>query len=370
VSSRTIRRKLTGRQWWMVSIVWFAPATLAVVERVGLRILHGDPIGGWANLIWSGGDWLVYAIMTPAVFAIARRWPIERPHLARRVILHLGAALVFCAGWATSGKVLELLLGIRKSIDPSDLAGWILDTLPFGVVVYLSITAMAHSIWYFAESNDRDVQLAKLGEQLSTAKFAALQAQVNPHFLFNTLNTIAVLVRDDNRTGAVHIVEQLSELLRHTLSRHRANEVRLDDELDLARQYLEIERARFPDRLRAIFDIDPAVLAAAVPSFAVQHLIENAVRHGVARSTQTGDVRIAAARDGDALVVSVSDDGPGVDMTAASVKGHGLDNTRERLRALYGENAALTVARRDTGGTISTLRIPYRELPPEVGDAS
>jgi anti-sigma regulatory factor (Ser/Thr protein kinase) len=357
----------------MVSIVWFAPATFAVVERIGLRVLNGDAIGGWQGLVWAGGDWLVYAIMTPAVFWIARQWPIERPHVARRVMLHLGAALIFCAGWASSGKVLELLIGLRKTIQFTDWLGWVLVTLPFGSVVYLSITAMAHSIWYFSESSDREVQLAKLGEQLSTARFAALQAQVNPHFLFNTLNTIAVLVRDDNRTGAVHIVEQLSEMLRHTLGRHRANEVRLEDELDLARQYLEIERARFPDRLRPVFDVDQTLLAAAVPSFAVQHLIENAVRHGVARSTQAGEVRIAVRRDGDALVVSVSDDGPGIDPAAsaniAGASGHGLDNTRERLRALYGSRASLTVMRRDAGGTVSTLRVPYRELPPEAGDA-
>ena len=358
----------------MVSIVWFAPAILSVVRAIGMSALHGQPIGGWQGLAWTAGDWLVYAIMTPAVFWIARLWPIERPHLTRRVMLHLVAALIFCAGWASSGKVLELLIGLRKSIEFTDWLGWVLVTLPFGSVVYLSITAMAHSIWYFGESNDREVQLAKLGEQLSTAKFAALQAQVNPHFLFNTLNTIAVLVRDDNRAGAVHIVEQLSEMLRHTLGRHRANEVRLDDELDLARQYLEIERARFPDRLRPVFDVDQALLAAAVPSFAVQHLIENAVRHGVARSTQAGEVRIAARREGDALVISVSDDGPGIDPSASSAaspggSGHGLANTRERLLALYGSRASLTVMRRDAGGTVSTLRIPYRELPPEAGDA-
>jgi LytS/YehU family sensor histidine kinase len=229
---------------------------------------------------------------------------------------------------------------------------------------------MAHAIWYFAESTDRELQLAKLDEQLSKAKFAALQAQVNPHFLFNTLNTIAVLVRDDNRAGAVHIIEQLSELLRHTLSRHHANEVRLEDEMDLARQYLEIERARFPDRLRTVFDIDPAAAPAGVPSFAVQHLIENAIRHGVARSTQAGEVRITANRSGEWLIVSVADDGPGIEPAAAAVKGHGLDNTRERLRALYGDRGTLTVVKRDAGGTIGTLRIPYRELAPEAGHAS
>ena len=354
----------------MVSVVWFAPAILAMLQRLVIRAVWNEPIGGWAGLIWAGGDWLVYAIMTPAVFWIARRWPIERPHLSRRVLLHLVAALIFCVGWAISGKLLELVLGIRQSIGLRDLAGWIMVTLPFGVVVYLSITGMAHSIWYFAESNDREVQLARLAEQLSTAKFAALQAQVNPHFLFNTLNTIAVLVRDDNRTGAVHIIEQLSELLRHTLGRHRANEVRLDDELDLIRQYLEIERARFPDRLRPVFEIDPFVISAAIPSFALQHLIENAVRHGVAKSTQAGDLRITARRSGDRLVVSVSDDGPGIDAGAASLKGHGLENTHERLRALYGDSGSLTVQRGDASGTVATLQIPYRDLPPEAGHAS
>lgn len=367
---RTIRRKLTARQWAMVSIVWFAPAILAVLQRLVIRAVWNEPIGGWAGLIWAGGDWLVYAIMTPAVFWIARRWPIERPNLTGRVLLHLAAALIFCVGWAISGKLLELVVGIRQTIELGDLAGWIMVTLPFGVVVYLSITGMAHAIWYSAESNDRELQVARLNEQLSTAKFAALQAQVNPHFLFNTLNTIAVLVRDDNRVGAVHIVEQLSELLRHTLSRHRANEVRLDEELDLARQYLGIERARFPDRLRPVFDIDSSVLGAAVPSFAVQHLIENAVRHGVAKSTQAGEVRIAARREGGLLVVSVSDDGPGIEPAAGALKGHGLENTQERLRALYGDEGQLTLQRGDRGGTTATLRIPYRELAPEAGHAS
>src|SRR5579871_4889849 len=119
--SNTIRRTLTARQRWMVSIVWLAPALLAVVQRIGIRLLNGRPIDEWRALLWAGGDWLVYAIMTPAVFWIARRWPIERPHVARRVVLHLGAALIFCVGWASSGKLLELLIGTRSAIDPIDL---------------------------------------------------------------------------------------------------------------------------------------------------------------------------------------------------------------------------------------------------------
>jgi LytS/YehU family sensor histidine kinase len=136
---------------------------------------------------------------------------------------------------------------------------------------------MEHAIRYFTEAREREVQLALLSEQLAGARFAALQAQVNPHFLFNTLNTIAVLVRDNDQQGAVRIVEHLSEVLRRTLSRHRANEVTLGEELELVRQYVAIEQARFSDRLRPEFRIDDSFLSAAILSFALQHLVENAM---------------------------------------------------------------------------------------------
>src|SRR4029453_15444566 len=125
---------------------------------------------------------------------------------------------------------------------------WIFITLPFGVAVYLCVVGVEHAIRYFVEAREREVQIARMSEQLAGARFAALQAQVNPHFLFNTLNTIAVLVRDNDRTRAVCIVEQLSEVLRATVGRHRSNEVRLDEEIALVRQYLSIEQARFSDR--------------------------------------------------------------------------------------------------------------------------
>lgn len=204
--------------------------------------------------------------------------------------------------------------------------------------------------------------MARLSEQLTGARFAALQAQVNPHFLFNTLNTIAVLVRDTDTAGATRMIEQLSDLLRRTLKPDRANEVTVDEELGLVRQYLAIEQARFSDRLRPSFDIAEAVRSAAVPSFAIQHLVENAVRHGIARRQEAGRVTITVHRLGDTLVVSVSDDGPGLDAAKETPKGHGIENTRERLRALYGDRASLSVESQPGGGTMATLRAPFREL--------
>jgi LytS/YehU family sensor histidine kinase len=179
-----------------------------------------------------------------------------------------------------------------------------------------------------------------------------------------------VLVRDDDRAGAVRIVEQLGDVLRRTLSRHRTNEVTLGEELELVRHYLAIEQARFSDRLRPTFDVDAAVLTAAVPGFAVQHLVENAIRHGVAKRSDAGSIAVLARRDGDMLEVSVVDDGAGIDDRVPPPKGHGIENTRERLRALYGDRAALTIARGRAGGAVAMLRVPYHERPTDSDDAA
>src|SRR5215213_1244471 len=166
-------------------------------------------------------------------------------------------------------------------------------------------------------------------------------------------------------TGAVSIIEHLSELLRRALTRHQPNEVTLGEELDLVRQYVAIEHARFSDRLRPEFRIAESLMSAAVPSFALQQLVENAIRHGIAKHTDAGLLLVSASRSGDVLEITVTDDGAGIDPTAPVSPGHGIDNTRERLRALYDERASLEIARRAEGGTIATLRLPYRELTAE-----
>jgi two-component system, LytTR family, sensor kinase len=367
--------RIPVRPWMVVSLMWIAPAILAAIDRLAQPRLRGDTPPSASDLIWAGGDWLVYAFLTPIIFLIAGRWPIARPHLVRRTVLHLAISLLFCAAWALAGTVLRVGIGLAANYDP--LAGaapdrlwsrigietmsWIFTTLPFGVVVYLGMIGMAHAIRYFVEARDREVQLARTSAQLADARLSALQAQVNPHFLFNTLNTIAVRARDGDTAGTVAMVEQLSDLLRRTLSRTRGSEVRLEDELELVRGYLAIEQARFPDRLRPAFRIEPGVLSAAVPSFAVQHLVENAVRHGIARRADAGQVAVGAWRERDQLIVSVEDDGAGIAGRPAPPS-RGIENTRERLRALYGESASLIVEPSSPRGTAAILRLPYRQL--------
>ena len=370
------------RPWMIVSAAWIVPAVFAVINRIAQARLQRWEPATLRELLFEFGDWFLYAFLTPLVFVISKRWSLTRPHLVRRALLHFFFSLLFCVAWATGGQVLRLILirlfapdiyhnamqhgaamfWLRFGIE---WLGWIFTTLPFGVAVYLCVVGIEHATRYFIDAREREVQVARLSEQLSGARFAALQAQLNPHFLFNTLNTITVLVRDDDRQGAVSIIEHLSELLRRTLTRHQANEVTLGEELDLVQQYVAIEQARFSDRLRPEFRIPESLMSAAVPSFGLQHLVENAIRHGIAKHTDAGLLLVTATRSDDVLEINVIDDGVGIDPSAPVPPGHGIDNTRERLRALYGARASLEITRRPEGGTIATLKLPYRELRPE-----
>ena len=283
--------------------------------------------------------------------------------MARRALLHLLFALLFCLGWATLGKLLEVALALVFKHDEAhgaprapaprsgrssawNLVGWIFVTLPFGVIVYLSIAGIAHAIRYFFEATDRELQLARVSEQLASTRLAALQAQLNPHFLFNSLNTIAVLVRDGENQSATRVIEQLSDVLRSTLDGTQASEVTLEDELDAG---AAIPRRRAGALLRSA----PAgarhrarrPCRRRFPASRSQHLVENALRHGIAKRTDAGRVAIAARRAGGDTRDVRRRRRSGTFPDAAAAPGHGLDNTRERLRTLYGERASLDVIR-------------------------
>jgi hypothetical protein len=370
----------------VVSAAWIGAGMLAVLNEAVQRHLNGETWKLHDLLFAGGGGWLVCGLLAPGVFAVSNRWPISGPRLMRRVAMHLGLWLLFWAaagiayqgvlaffinphatqGASTAGEMFQML-GIR-------VLTWTASTLPAGAAVYASCVAIEHSMRYFVEAREAELQMVRLSGLVTDARLAALESRLNPHFLFNSLNTIAVLVRDGDGKKATRVIEQLSEVLRHTLGRSGASEVALDDELEVVRQYLAVEQVRFSDRLRLAFDIDPHVLSAAVPSFAVQHLVENALRHGIARRTDAGRLAVTARLAGDALELVIEDDGAGITPGSARGEGHGLENTRERLRALYGERASLTVeaaaekapvAGHGTGqrrGTVARLRIPYREM--------
>ena len=361
------------------SAVWIAPAIFATMSEIGQRRMQGNPPPSLAELLFTGGDWLMYGLIAPAIYAVSNRWPVVKPFVRQRVALHVLFALMTCIIWAVGGKIFQFGLNyflqpeefnrfFERAQDPAwqaigaDVLGWIFITLPFGVIVYTVVAVLAHASRYLSLVQDREVQLARVSEQLAGARVAALQAQLNPHFLFNTLNTIAVRARDGDGAGTVRMVEQLSDVLRRTLTRHRSSEVSLEEELELVRQYVAIEEARFADRLTVTIETDASLNHAALPGFALQHLVENAIRHGVARRPGAGTVLVRARRSGDMLELTVTDDGAGLNDSIPIPSGHGIENTRERLRVLYRDRGSLTVAPRAEGGTVATLRIPFHEI--------
>jgi two-component system, LytTR family, sensor kinase len=351
--------------WVIVSAAWLAPATLAVFDSLMQAKLAGRPADNWRELAWHGGDWLIYGALTPVVFWLARLLPIRRAVLARNIAIHSVASLVLCAVWAGAGMGLRALLlsGNDGASTARDTASWFFTTLPFGVAVYFAVLGVEHAAFYFLEVRARETQAARLSTQLAEARLGALQMQLHPHFLFNSLNAIGVLVRDQDTVAASRMIELLGDLLRQVLGAKPSPERSLAREIAFIQQYLAIEQVRFSDRLRPTIDVDPTLTDAAVPTFVLQPLVENALRHGIAKRTGAGVLRITARRAGDDLVLSVHDDGPGVEAEIPGARrGVGLDNTRARLSTLYGGRASLVLAPDLGGGTVATVRFPYREM--------
>ncbi len=359
---------LTIRPWALISLAWIVPALLAALASyLQARVGHWEA-PGVRNLIWAGGDWLLYGALTPLVFLLAHRFPLRRDRLARNIPIHFVAALLLCVAWAGTGLLFRDLLQLEPMAPTRSQAmlGWALTTLPFGVAVYFAVLGVEHATHYFAEAREREMHAARLSSQLAEARLGALRSQLNPHFLFNSLNAIAVLVRDQETGAASRMLEQLGDVLRHALQTNRANEIQLAEEIGFLERYLAIEQIRFSDRLQASFEIDPALGGAAVPSFVLQPLVENALVHGLAKRTEGGRLVVSARREGEDLVLMVTNEGLPYDPPPGRV-GLGLANTRERLVTMYGERGQLTVANLPSGGVIATVRLPYHEVPSAPG---
>ena len=226
-------------------------------------------------------------------------------------------------------------------------------------MTYWAVVAFINARDYHRESQERELTAAQLQTQLAEAQLEALQRQLHPHFLFNTLNTIATLMHRDVH-AADEMLVQLSDLLRLTLDRIGTQQVPLNDEVDFLRKYLEIEQRRFGDRLQFIIDVDPHVLDAPVPNLILQPLVENALRHGIGPKVAGGNVDVTARQEGSNLVMTVRDNGVGLspDKLNAFHSGVGLSNTRSRLENLYGDRHRFEFQTPTNGGLLVTIVIP------------
>lgn len=364
------------REFAICFLAWTALALFFFSQGLTQKFLSNEPTPWWHYLVsWLTGSYL-WAFLTPGVLWLGERYPFERRNWPRRAALHL--LLSFAV--ALIQVVLESELLFRFGVFPSVMKSFIV-TFFFLVMIgfhqnlttYWLILGIQYALRYYRGYHERERQAlrlelhaSELKTQLARAHLSTLKMQLQPHFLFNTLNAIMVLVRQQKAREAEEMLARLSDLLRCVLDDVEAQEVPLQRELEYLQLYLSIEQVRFQDRLVVDVRADAAVLDAAFPHMGLQPIVENAIRHGIGRSSSAGKVRISATRVDDTLNVTVQDDGPGLS-EANSAPGIGLTNTRARLNRLYGDAGRLTIENGPQGGAIVTMALPFR-LTPDISE--
>jgi two-component system LytT family sensor kinase len=250
-------------------------------------------------------------------------------------------------------------VGHWRRIYPNQLT----QLIDWQIITGAAIIGITHAFFYYRESQMRALETAQLETRLVDAQLQALQSQLHPHFLFNTLHAISALMHRDVQQ-ADRVLAQLSDLLRMTLDSVHQPESRLNEEMDFLHKYLQIEQVRLAERLTVVFDVDADVLDAVVPALILQPLVENAIKHGIAPHVRPGRVAIAARRENDMLVMTVTDTGPGPEerAMAALSTGIGVSNTRARLQHQFGARFRFEFQRQRDGFTV-LVAIPFREDP-------
>jgi len=323
-------------------------------------------------LTLSFAEYSIWAVLTVPIFMLAHRFTVTAETGRRRIALFMALGLVIAI------LVDALLAQVRVHVlppppgrfrpPPSFSANLLRFQFLYDYMVYLAVFAAALARDYFLryqarleETTQLQAQAATLEAQLADARLTALRSQLNPHFLFNTLNAISSLVERDPR-GVRKMIARLGELLRHTLEETESQEIVLERELELLRRYLDIMEVRFQGKLEATVDADEDVKRALVPNLILQPLVENALKHGVSASDGRGRVEVSAARSGDQVVLTVRDHGPGPG-DAAYDNGVGLTNTIARLDQLYKSRQRFSLKPAPDGGSVAEIRLPYHEQP-------
>jgi signal transduction histidine kinase len=355
--------------WTVVGLFYFS-------QGLTQRFVSHDPTPWWHYLLaWLSGVY-IWALLTPAMLWLGRQFPLESRNWSPRVALHL----LLSAGFSAFELSLESALYSRSHLSPlfKDFRGTFAQLLVRGfhggVLNYWMVLGVQWGVLYYRRYEERSREMLKielraseLQSQLMSAQLNALKMQLQPHFLFNTLNAITVLVRQQKGKDAEQMLGHLSDLLRGVLEDVDAQEVSLGRELEYLQLYLAIEQVRFPDRLRVAVSADPATQEALVPQLILQPIVENAIRHGIGRSSSAGRILINASKINGTVELRVQDDGPGLSPSGSSEdEGIGLANTRARLQQLYGQDARLVIENSDCGGVLVTISIPFHQSPAEI----
>ena len=349
---------------WKIAAVWTIPAILSTVETVMFARLAGHPIAMWRAFVGEAPQWFGWAALTPAIIALGERYPLRRPIGARSVFVHGGASLVAGLLLAIADAVVNAWVRPSPAGLIATTRNWFLGGLPATTLVYFAIVVASYAWRDSARLRRREREAAALEAQLRDAQLSALRMQLQPHFLFNSLNAVMALVRDHDTDRAIRALALLSDVLRATVNAGDAHETTLGSEIDFVTRYLGIEQVRFGDRLRVVIDVPPELETARVPVFILQPFVENALKHGVLRAREGNEIAISARVHDSSLVLEVRDDGRGLTSSAGSTSGVGIANARRRLERMYGTTSGLTVRDAPMGtGVEVRITIPLTRAP-------
>lgn len=352
-----------------ILVTIFTIEALATTSQLMAGALgEGVDLPFWATLksnLWRAYVW---AAFTPLVFAAAGRWRLDRPRWPANLLVMLAVSASFAAAHITLSTFWYYSRLVPRHGSLAGVWTYLASYLPNELVVCVTIVAAYYIVDYALALRDHRVmaaaleaRAARLEASTSEARLSALRMELQPHFLFNALHTVAGLVRADERDRAVETITQLGDLLRRSFARDASHETTLRDELAAVREYLAIEQIRFSDRLHVDYVIADDTLEGLVPTLILQPLIENAIRHGVSTSLDARTITIASRRDHGRLIVGIRDNGRG--FPPGSTHGVGLSNTTRRLQELYGADGHLTCESPASGGSLVTVTLPWHVEP-------
>ena len=348
--------------WLILGVIWAGPIYFEV---------QGMNHAAWRIFSWGILLWLAWAPLTPVMIWLARRFSLVGEKWLRNLAVHLPAFVLISATHSAAATALILNLRPYDDMGDSPKSFWprfvsrTTGQLGSDLLIYCGVIGICYALDYYRKYREREFLASRLEMQLAQAQLESLRMQLHPHFLFNTLNGIVGLVRDNKNQAAIGMLVGLSDLLRHTLDHSSKHEVELKQEINFIKLYLSIQQMRFSDRLRIQYDIHPGTMHALVPNLILQPLTENALRHGISTSADSGVVGITAALEDGHLRLTVYDDGAGLpdDWQMKSSAGIGLANTAARLQQLYDDDHQFDIRNRPAGGVEVTILLPFKTSP-------
>jgi LytS/YehU family sensor histidine kinase len=348
--------------------MWCAGGLLEASQAVLIMRFGEGRHHAWLPLFATAiATWLPWALATPWIISLARRYRIHRVMSVRTIAVHLAAFATISALAEAWSALLQVIFNPWGNRQPPTFWGTWSITLLYQVLIFVIAYTLILTITYLVDSREnfarQMTETARLNEELSKAQLAALRRQMEPHFMFNTLNSIAGLVRDHRNDAAVSMIVGLSEFLRRASNDSHRPQVTLAEEVEYLQRYVEIQKVRFGERLRVTVDIPADLLNAQVPNLLLQPLVENAIKHGVAKRVAGGNVRVTGARGNGSIYLSVYNDGPSLpEDWQTKGTGVGLANLRTRLQILHGDASELQVRRAGTDGVEVVVRVPLKEM--------